>query len=116
MIACSTGSPASRKDTKFTPFTTRPSLTSRQGMTRTLSISSPRIGERSDGEKRPATRRFARHRGGLYQRFGLVQMGQRFLQSRRRPARGLGTEGLLAREMNRRPELLHRQRGILALI
>src|SRR5215468_4669015 len=35
--APSTGSPASRKLTKLTPLTTRPSLTSRQGMTRTLS-------------------------------------------------------------------------------
>ncbi len=30
--ACSTGSPASRKLTKFTPLTTRPSLMSRQGI------------------------------------------------------------------------------------
>src|SRR5512134_1818227 len=37
-MAASTGSPASRRSTKFTPFTTRPSLTSRQGMTRTLNI------------------------------------------------------------------------------
>src|SRR5438105_3782167 len=37
-IAASTGSPASRKSTKLTPLTTRPSLTSRQGMTRTLNI------------------------------------------------------------------------------
>src|SRR5258708_7624450 len=39
--AASTGSPASRKLTKLTPLTTRPSLTSRQGMTRTLSTRSP---------------------------------------------------------------------------
>src|SRR5436305_1611059 len=37
-IAASTGSPASRRSTKLTPFTTRPSLTSRQGMTRTLNM------------------------------------------------------------------------------
>src|SRR3954463_12942229 len=37
-IAASTGSPASRRSTKLTPLTTRPSLTSRQGMTRTLNI------------------------------------------------------------------------------
>src|SRR6476661_7730772 len=37
-MALSTGSPASRRPTKFTPLTTRPSFTSRQGMTRTLSI------------------------------------------------------------------------------
>src|ERR1700722_9918638 len=37
-IAASTGSPASRRLTKLTPLTTRPSLTSRQGMTRTLNI------------------------------------------------------------------------------
>src|SRR5690606_32902133 len=34
--ASSTGSPASRRPTKFTPFTTRPASTSRHGMTRTL--------------------------------------------------------------------------------
>src|SRR5262245_16667161 len=39
-IAASTGSPASRKLTKLTPLTTRPSLTSRQGITRTLNIRS----------------------------------------------------------------------------
>src|ERR1700694_5491303 len=37
-MAASTGSPASRKSTKLTPLTTRPSLTSRQGITRTLNI------------------------------------------------------------------------------
>src|SRR2546423_5455290 len=37
-IAASTGSPASRRSTKLTPLTTRPSLTSRQGITRTLNI------------------------------------------------------------------------------
>src|SRR3954471_10122666 len=37
-MAASTGSPASRRLTKLTPLTTRPSLTSRQGMTRTLNI------------------------------------------------------------------------------
>src|SRR5579872_2874347 len=36
--AASTGSPASRRSTKLTPFTTRPSFTSRQGITRTLNI------------------------------------------------------------------------------
>src|ERR1700686_3111699 len=38
-MAASTGSPASRRSTKLTPLTTRPSLTSRQGITRTLNIS-----------------------------------------------------------------------------
>src|SRR5260221_573995 len=37
-IAASTGSPASRRSTNLTPLTTRPSLTSRQGITRTLNI------------------------------------------------------------------------------
>src|SRR5689334_9039046 len=37
-MAASTGSPASRRSTKLTPLTTRPSLTSRQGMTRTLNM------------------------------------------------------------------------------
>src|ERR1700733_11458842 len=38
-MAAATGSPASRRLTKLTPLTTRPSLTSRQGMTRTLNMS-----------------------------------------------------------------------------
>src|SRR5829696_3144583 len=37
-MAASTGSPASRRSTKLTPLTIRPSLTSRQGITRTLNI------------------------------------------------------------------------------
>src|SRR6266404_5438109 len=37
-IAASTGSPASRRSTKLTPLTTLPSLTSRQGITRTLNM------------------------------------------------------------------------------
>src|ERR1700728_2039688 len=37
-MAASTGSPASRRSTKLTPLTTLPSLTSRQGITRTLNI------------------------------------------------------------------------------
>src|SRR6202011_5330561 len=37
-MAASTGSPASRRSTKLTPLTTRPSLTSRQGITRTLNM------------------------------------------------------------------------------
>src|ERR1700690_3941508 len=42
-MAAATGSPASRRSTKLIPLTTRPSLTSRQGMTRTFSIApSPR--------------------------------------------------------------------------
>src|SRR3978361_2449324 len=40
-MAASTGSAASRRSTKLTPFTTRPSLTSRQGITRTLNIREP---------------------------------------------------------------------------
>src|SRR6478735_6488765 len=37
-MALSTGSPASRRLTKLTPFTTRPAVTSRQGMIRLVSI------------------------------------------------------------------------------
>ena len=37
-LAASTGSPASTKLTKFTPLTTRPFLTSKQGMILVLSI------------------------------------------------------------------------------
>src|SRR5215472_7470714 len=46
-MAASTGSPASRKSTKRTPLTTRPSFTSRQGMTRTLNMESSRCRARS---------------------------------------------------------------------
>src|SRR5579863_2376264 len=42
-MAAATGSPASRKFTKLTPLTTRPSLTSRQGMTRALNMSGRRL-------------------------------------------------------------------------
>src|SRR5271165_6074746 len=49
--ACSTGSPASRSDTKLTPLTTRPSFTSRQGMTRNFSmVPLLRIGARQHGK------------------------------------------------------------------
>src|SRR5260370_24167764 len=40
-IAASTGSPASRRSTNRTPFTTRPSLTSRHGMMRLASMLGP---------------------------------------------------------------------------
>src|SRR5712691_949893 len=46
-MAASTGSPASRKSTKLTPLTTRPSLTSRQGITRTLNILKKLLGRRA---------------------------------------------------------------------
>src|SRR5262249_24637315 len=51
-IAASTGSPASRRSRNFTPLTTRPSLTSRQGMTRTLNMSSRRRARRADQPQR----------------------------------------------------------------
>src|ERR1700732_4404766 len=47
-MAASTGSPASRRSTKLTPLTTRPSLTSRQGITRTLNMQNSSIMIRSD--------------------------------------------------------------------
>src|SRR6187549_1327016 len=56
-MAASTGSPASRRLTKLMPLTTRPSLTSRQGMTRTLNM----------GRSRPP--RGANHA----QRFGSIE-------------------------------------------
>src|SRR5579862_5069536 len=46
MRACATGSPASTRSTKLTPLTTRPSFTSRHGMTRIFSIGSRRDRER----------------------------------------------------------------------
>src|SRR5690554_1711762 len=42
-MAASTGSPASRRSTKLTPLTTRPSATSRQGMMRVFSMDGPSI-------------------------------------------------------------------------
>src|ERR1700732_2463195 len=55
-MAASTGSPASRKSTKRTPLTTRPSFTSRQGMTRTLNMG------RSYAISRAAASRWPRRR------------------------------------------------------
>src|SRR5579883_3487650 len=43
ILACSTGSPASTRSTKFTPLTTRPSFTSRQGMTRIFNMESASV-------------------------------------------------------------------------
>src|ERR1700733_13197524 len=52
-MAAATGSPASRRLTKLTPLTTRPSFTSRQGMTRTLNISGrPRRPDQLQGFRR----------------------------------------------------------------
>src|SRR3982750_679452 len=52
-MAASTGSPASRRSTKLTPLTTLPSLTSRQGMTRTLNmcqlLGGARVADQSEG-------------------------------------------------------------------
>src|SRR5580704_6016181 len=46
-----TGSPASLKLTKLTPLTTRPSLTSRHGMTRTLNMADCRPSGTQQGER-----------------------------------------------------------------
>src|SRR5262249_43251193 len=51
-IAATTGSPASRRSRNFTPLTTPPSLTSRQGMTRTLNMSLRRRSRRADEPQR----------------------------------------------------------------
>src|SRR6266567_367149 len=55
-IAASTGSPASRRSTKLTPLTTRPSLTSRQGITRTLNmcqlLGGARVADQGEGIRR----------------------------------------------------------------
>src|SRR3954462_12575245 len=55
-IAASTGSPASRRSTKLTPLTTRPSLTSRQGITRTLNmcqlLGGARVADQGEGDGR----------------------------------------------------------------
>src|SRR6516164_3346363 len=50
-MAAATGSPASRRLTKLTPLTMRPSLTSRQGMTRTLNMSRRRSRAAQKGER-----------------------------------------------------------------
>src|SRR5580704_4682543 len=53
-MAAATGSPASRRSTKLIPLTTRPSLTSRQGMTRTFSITRSSLPCRADQPQRLA--------------------------------------------------------------
>src|ERR1700693_6395341 len=53
-MAAATGSPASRRSTKLIPLTTRPSLTSRQGMTRTFSIAPSLRPRRADQPQRLA--------------------------------------------------------------
>ena len=50
-VEAATGSPASRRLMKLTPLTTRPSLTSRQGMTRTLNMSGRRLRFTQHGER-----------------------------------------------------------------
>src|ERR1017187_1585741 len=75
-MAPSTGSPASRRSTKLTPLTTRPSLTSRQGMTRTLSMgASCRIdhGERLGRVEPTVIKRAPRNRAGQALAVGLKQ-------------------------------------------
>src|SRR5215467_9309571 len=85
MIACSTGSPASRSETKFTPLTTRPSFTSRHGMTRTFSMPMDFPLPRRPRQGRYRKQRTARHRFGgdgcgLGQRLGFVEMGERLVE------------------------------------
>src|SRR5271169_830922 len=53
-MAAATGSPASRRSTKLIPLTTRPSLTSRHGMTRTFSIAPSSRPRRADQPQRLA--------------------------------------------------------------
>src|SRR5208282_5380462 len=53
-MAAATGSPASRRSTKLIPLTTRPSLTSRHGMTRTFSIAPSLRPRRADQPQRLA--------------------------------------------------------------
>src|SRR5205085_74850 len=62
--AASTGSPASANSTNFTPFTTRPPATSRQGMIRRLSIRSRGRGDRLGDRERAVVERAPDHRGG----------------------------------------------------
>src|ERR1051326_7178394 len=52
MRATSTGSPASRRPKKLTPFTTRPALTSRHGMIRFASMEKDSLAETSAALKR----------------------------------------------------------------
>src|ERR1700674_4635058 len=78
-MAASTGSPASRRLRKLTPLTTRPSLTSRQGMTRTFSIAPSRRSRGADQPQRLAgieasvIERAARDGAGELFRAGLQQ-------------------------------------------
>src|SRR5476649_775087 len=107
-MAASTGSPASRRPTKLTPLTTRPSFTSRQGMTRTFSITfSPKslasFGHGGDIHQRTAAHRFGGNCGGLGQHFGVQQQIQRLTKLFLAPAPGLGLETLGAGKMHPKP-------------
>src|ERR1700722_19479541 len=80
-MAASTGSPASRRSTKLMPLTTRPSLTSRHGMTRTFSIE-PSLGsgitdqpQRLAGVETSVIERAARNGAGELFRARLQQAG-----------------------------------------
>src|SRR3974390_1237786 len=90
-MAASTGSPASRRSTKLTPLTTRPSLTSRQGITRTLNIFEKLLGhragaadqrQRGGGIEPAVVKRPARDRAGEFlgtrgqQRLDVVDRGK----------------------------------------
>src|SRR5690606_33881512 len=73
--ANSTGSPASRRFSKLTPFTTRPASTSRHGMTRTATLTSfssvtRRFAVRSPGGPGRVRRALAYGGQGLLQREG----------------------------------------------
>src|ERR1700722_3465270 len=88
-IAASTGSPASRRSTKLTPLTTRPSFTSRQGITRFLSIGALRAADQRQrfvGIEPPIVERTPRNGAGEPRTIGLQQPPP--VLDRGEPARG----------------------------
>src|SRR5271169_97598 len=105
-MALSTGSPASRRLTKLTPLTTRPSFTSRQGMTRFLSIrSAPAADQRQRLAwiKPPVIQRAARNGAGEARAIGLQQPLD--VVNRGEPARGDHRNAQGFRERDRRGDV-----------
>src|SRR5208283_3279437 len=98
-MAHCTGSPASRKLTKLTPLTTRPSFTSRQGMMRTFSIASaPHPCPGGEHEQRAPAGGLAGHGGRLAQGLRLKQQIERVGEACIAPALQLRLERCGAHE------------------
>ena len=119
----STGSPASRRSTKLTPLTTRPSCTSRHGMTRTATVTTNTLASgmihdrarritrrllrrRADmplvGERRRSRRSAARSAATRIARRSLDERGSRHALRSRASEEGRGSSGAILRELSER--------------